>query len=244
MVNTRRGLSAVIFVAVVLAACSTAEKAADVTATPAPSTSSTTTTTAPAVTTTAPAPPLTLRQGDTGTDVETLQRSLMDRGYWLADDPGTFGMTTAHAVTAFQKQTGLARDGVAGPLTLDALRVAIRPMPHRADGHHVEIDLVTQTMLLVERGSVQWVFDVSTGARPGTTPKGEFAVFRQVDGYDHGPLGTLYRPKYFSRGVAVHGFPSVPAQPASHGCVRVVNAAMDYLWETDALPVGTTVLVY
>ena len=26
---------------------------------------------------------------------------------------------------------------------------------------------------------------------------------------------------YFLRGFAIHGYPSVPAYPASHGCVRV-----------------------
>jgi lipoprotein-anchoring transpeptidase ErfK/SrfK len=26
---------------------------------------------------------------------------------------------------------------------------------------------------------------------------------------------------YFLRGFAIHGYPSVPADPASHGCVRV-----------------------
>ena len=28
-------------------------------------------------------------------------------------------------------------------------------------------------------------------------------------------------PSYFLRGFAVHGYPYVPAYPASHGCVRV-----------------------
>jgi lipoprotein-anchoring transpeptidase ErfK/SrfK len=32
---------------------------------------------------------------------------------------------------------------------------------------------------------------------------------------------VLYFPSYFLRGFAVHGYPSVPAYPASHGCVRI-----------------------
>ena len=31
----------------------------------------------------------------------------------------------------------------------------------------------------------------------------------------------LYHPMYFLRGFAIHGYPSVPAWPASHGCVRI-----------------------
>jgi lipoprotein-anchoring transpeptidase ErfK/SrfK len=79
---------------------------------------------------------------------------------------------------------------------------------------------------------------------PGTTPTGKFGVARQVNGYDVGPLGVLYRPKYFHDGVAVHGYPSVPPYPASHGCVRVTNAAMDWLWANGALPIGGPVWVY
>ena len=207
----------------------------------------TTATTLPPTTTTTvpPAPPLPpLKQGDTGPDVSALQARLSALGYWLEDTDGTYGVTTAHAVTAFQKRAGLDRDGVAGPDTEAALLSASRPTPQSVDGHHFEIDIESQTMLLVDSGAVQWVFDVSTGAVAGTTPKGDFKVYRQVNGYDHGPLGTLYRPKYFIRGVAIHGFTSVPTHPASHGCVRVVNQAMDFLWSSDAVPIGTQVVVY
>jgi hypothetical protein len=169
---------------------------------------------------------------------------LRDLGYWLDPDEAAFGHTTAHAVIAFQKREGLTRDGVAGPITLDALERATRPAGQSGDGRVLEVDLTTQTLLLVEDGTVQWVFDTSTGARAGTTPKGHWEVFREVDGYDRSPLGVLYRPKYFYEGVAVHGYPSVPPYPASHGCVRVLNAAMDWFWSTDALSKGTAVWVY
>jgi hypothetical protein len=66
-------------------------------------------------------------------------------------------------------------------------------------------------------------------------------VYYEVDEYDPGPLGVLYRPKYFIRGVAVHGYPNVPAVPASHGCVRVTNAAMDWLWASGVMAMGTPV---
>jgi lipoprotein-anchoring transpeptidase ErfK/SrfK len=58
-----------------------------------------------------------------------------------------------------------------------------------------------------------------------------------------GSLGVLYRPRFFIRGVAVHGYSSVPNYPASHGCVRVTNQAMDMLWATNAMPMGSTVVV-
>ena len=55
-----------------------------------------------------------------------------------------------------------------------------------------------------------------------------------VDGVDVDELGALYRPRYFHHdGIAVHGYRSVPPYPASHGCVRVTEAAMDWIWAND-----------
>jgi lipoprotein-anchoring transpeptidase ErfK/SrfK len=66
-------------------------------------------------------------------------------------------------------------------------------------------------------------------------------VYRQINGWRRSPLGLLYRPKYFSGGYALHGSTSVPAYPASHGCVRVNTRAMDHLWPR--VPVGTPVWI-
>jgi N-acetylmuramoyl-L-alanine amidase len=42
--------------------------------------------------------------------------------------------------------------------------------------------------------------------------------------------------------LAIHGYPSVPTYPASHGCIRMTWADMD---EFHALaPVGTEVRIY
>ncbi len=182
--------------------------------------------------------------GATGPEVVALQQRLVDLRFWLPSIDGTYDSNTAHAVVAFQKAAGLTRDGVAGPLTLEALQTAELPSPPDQNGATIEVDLTRQLLFFVADGRVQWVFDTSTGAVAGTTPIGDYSVYRQVDGYDHGPLGTLYRPKYFVRGVAVHGFSSVPSHPASHGCVRVTNAAMDWLWANDVMPIGTTVSVF
>ncbi len=208
------------------------------------STTTSTSTSSPTSTTTKAPPPVTLREGDEGPAVLALQQRLVALGYWLGTPDGTFGGATVHAVVAFQKVEGLTRDGVVGPATADALAVSARPSPRSTEGRIVEIDLARQVLVLAVDGSTQWVFDTSTGAVAGTTPTGHFTIFRQVDGYDHSPLGVLYRPKYFHNGVAVHGYPSVPNHPASHGCVRVTNDAMDWFWSTGAIPVGTAVWVY
>jgi peptidoglycan hydrolase-like protein with peptidoglycan-binding domain len=217
---------------------------------PPPTTAPTTTTTTTTTAVTVPPPPPTtapavtmLRRGSRGPEVLALEQRLSGLGYWLGTPDDLYDDSTAHAVTAFQKWEGLARDGVAGPQVLGALDRASRPTP-RSGGHAVEVDLTRQVLLVADGGAATAVLDVSTGKVAGTTPVGQFQVTRQIDGYRRSPLGVLYRPKYFYEGVAVHGYPSVPTYPASHGCVRTTNAAMDWLWASNAMPVGTTVVVY
>ena len=51
---------------------------------------------------------------------------------------------------------------------------------------------------------------------------------RRIDGWRDAPLGRLYNPVYFNGGIAVHGAPSVPNRPASHGCVRIPMSVAEY----------------
>jgi peptidoglycan hydrolase-like protein with peptidoglycan-binding domain len=196
-----------------------------------------------------------LRIGDSGPAVLEVQQRLSGLGFWLGEIDGHYGQLTRQAVMAFQKAEGLTRDGVAGPRTRQHLPVASRPQPRIPEGDRIEVDLERQLLLVVRGGQVRWAFNTSTGNgeaydRPsgGTgiarTPRGEFEIERQIDGIREAELGVLYRPKYFRGGVAVHGSGSIPAQPASHGCVRLSNAAMDLLWSSGVAPVGTEVTVY
>jgi peptidoglycan hydrolase-like protein with peptidoglycan-binding domain len=241
---------------------STATTQVDATTTTVPPTTTlppTTTTTLPPTTTTTAPPPAaadgTLEPGEEGQEVAALQARLGELGFWLGRPDGTYGQLTRQAVMAFQKAQGLGRDGVAGPATLAALPGAVRPVPREPTGMHLEIDLDRQILLVVRDGQTEWVLNTSTGngeayAAPGggtavaTTPRGSFAIEREIDGLRQAPLGTLYRPKYFRGGIAIHGAGQIPAHPASHGCARVTNAAMDLLWTSGVATLGTPVLVY
>ena len=228
------------------AAPTTTARPTTTTSTTAPTTTTTTvvttTTTAPPPTT---APPVTgLQPGASGAEVAALQQRLADLGYWLGAVDGNYGGATAHAVTALQKVAGVAPDGIVGPATQVALDQGVRPIPLSTVGAVVEIDLARQVLLVVRDGVLVEVFDTSTGRRAGATPAGNWQVEREIDGYRRAPLGTLYRPKYFRGGVAIHGFTSVPSHPASHGCVRLTYAAMDHVWEANLAPVSTPVWVY
>ncbi|MEQ8718709.1 MAG: L,D-transpeptidase family protein [Acidimicrobiales bacterium] len=186
--------------------------------------------------------------GDEGETVRRLQERLAELGYWVGPETdGRFGELTEQAVMAFQKVEGLHRDGIAGAATLAALDTAQRPTAgtESTPGTVVEVDLARQVLFVVRDGSVVEIFNTSTGSGgEWVTRTGRFEVFREVDGTDFGPLGALYRPKYFDGGIAVHGSPEIPGFPASHGCARVHDAVMDHLWDTGALEIHTPVRVY
>lgn len=202
-----------------------------------------------------PASTATLHPGDKGPAVLALQQRLRDLGYWLGTPDGTYGGLTVQAVMAFQKVEGLERDGIVGPGTAAALDQAIRPSAASTGGDLIEVDKARQVLFVVRDGAVQWVLNVSTGTEEpywvdgrteiADTPVGQWKVAWAVDGLDVGELGGLYRPRYFHRdGIAVHGYSDVPAYPASHGCVRVSNAAIDWIWADNLMPLGSPVWVY
>lgn len=64
---------------------------------------------------------VTLRYGDQGENVVKLQSRLIELGYLSSLADGVFGVTTKSALIAFQRANGLARDGVAGTKTQEAL---------------------------------------------------------------------------------------------------------------------------
>ncbi|MFE9955624.1 peptidoglycan-binding protein [Micromonospora sp. NPDC005299] len=199
-------------------------------------------TTGAAVTLAATSQP-TLRQGSRGAAVTTLQTRLTALRYDVGGVDGIFGPSTHHAVVAFQKVNGLARDGIVGPRTWAALDRPVVPKPkYTHPGYSVEANLTRQVVYLAKGGAVVRILDASSGKASTPTPTGNWTVQRRIDGWRQSDLGLLWRPNYFYRGYAVHGANSVPTYPASHGCVRVPVPAMDRLWTT--IRIGTPVHVY
>ena len=193
--------------------------------------------------------------GDTGLPVADLQFRLESLGYWTGGVNGVFGPLTQQAVWAFQKANGIGRTGIIDPTTRAVFRGARRVVPRSTSGYVVEVDKARQIVIVARNGRAELVFNTSTGTeRPYTfegvqyladTPPGRWRVSNQVDGVRVGALGTLYRPKYFHPdGIAFHGYSSVPPYPASHGCVRLSNAAINFVWDANIIPLGTDVWVY
>jgi peptidoglycan hydrolase-like protein with peptidoglycan-binding domain len=200
-----------------------------------------------------------LKPGAKGEDVRVLQRTLASLHY----DPGTvdgrYGQGTLWAVWAFEKVNKLKVGGTVGKKVWAALEAPKEPraLTAKREADRVDIDLKRQFLVVYQGGKVALISHISSGGGyeycakdiGGTVPRcryavtqlGDFQTGRRVTkAWDTGPLGHLYAPVYFNGGIAVHGYPEVPAYPASHGCVRVPLHTMDLFQDV----VGTGVPVH
>jgi PKD repeat protein len=166
------------------------------------------------------------------------------RLHYAAPYGAGFDSRMLDAVYAFEKVQGLPRTGVVDARFWRVLANARTPLPRYAQpASHLEVDKGHQVLYVVRGSRVALISPVSTAGLPGKfTPVGRFAIYRKVVGFDPSPLGTLYDPMYFTGGYAIHGNPSVPPYPASHGCVRVPMWVAPHLYATN--PYGETVYVY
>jgi len=196
----------------------------------------------------------TLVPGDRGATVTSLQRALGALGYWVGSPDGYFGDSTEQAVYALQKAANLPPNGAVGAQTASALDSSVVPHPRSTSGEVIEVDLHHDLVMFVVNGTLKYVLNTSTGGGytytqdgvtdVATTPTGVFHIYRTVDGLVVDSLGSLWRPRFFDLGFALHGDGYVPPVPVSHGCVRVSNEAIDWIWANNLAPVGVEVWVY
>ena len=203
-----------------------------------------------------------IRTGSGLDAVKRLQYRLLELGFWNAGIDGQYGLSTKQAVMAFQKWTGLTATSVVDATTAAFLNTTqCTPVAGRTTGDFFEVDKAKQIAFVVRDGKVVYTFNVSTGngkdydeedQRSGgratgvaITPVGNFRIYKERDEKVYeGTLGSLYRPKFVVGGIAVHGSRSIPAYPASHGCIRVANPVMDLIWLENLLPQGAKVWIH
>jgi lipoprotein-anchoring transpeptidase ErfK/SrfK len=181
------------------------------------------------------------------------EQRLADFGYWTGPVDGLLDPVSRHALIAFQKVERRKRTGRLNDEELIALRHAQRPTPRETGTAHIEIDIARQVLFYVdEMGTVAKILPVSTGhgraynehGQKGVarTPCGTFHVYRKINGWRRSALGLLYYPCYIFEGFAIHGSPSVPAFPASHGCIRIPMFAAAEI--SKLATIGMVVIVY
>jgi peptidoglycan hydrolase-like protein with peptidoglycan-binding domain len=188
----------------------------------------------------------------TSTQIKDAEQRLTNLGYWTGPIDGIFDQGARSALIAFQKWEGRP---VTGQLTMDeleAIRTSNSPRARESGYEHAEVDLDRQVFLWVMDGGRVRVLPVSTGtSKPyvddgeesiAYTPRGRFLVYRKGVGWEKGALGSVYYPNDISGGIAIHGSRNVPAEPASHGCIRIPMFAAREV--SKLLKLGTIVLGY
>ncbi len=184
--------------------------------------------------------------------VKEAERVLSAMGYWTGAVDGVFDKASRSALIAFQKWEGRRITGQLSVEELEAISNSSAPKPRETGYPHVEVDVDRQVLLLVNNDGSVRVLPVSTGNdKPfmdrgkesiAYTPRGRFVVYDKTFGWEDGQLGSVYYANYISGGVAIHGYLSVPTQPASHGCIRIPMFAAKEV--SKLLKLGTIVLIY
>jgi lipoprotein-anchoring transpeptidase ErfK/SrfK len=175
------------------------------------------------------APATTAAQAPAAVTPAQVEQKLEALRYDVGPVDGTIDAATGHAVMAFQKVNGLTRTGeLTEEVKAKIMATQGTPAPILANGepNRVEVDLARQVLFLYENGSLLKILSVSSGTSETPTPTGTFRMYRAESGWHTSALGRLYNAQYFVGGYAIHGSNSVPAEPASHGCVRIpMNSA-------------------
>ena len=202
----------------------------------------------------------TLGRGSKGPAVQAVEQRLADLRFDPGNVDGIWDYATEEAVVAFQKQAALPRTGRADEATRARLAGAPFGVPMATSGtepSRVEVDLQRQMLQVWHDNKLLRVIGVSSGTGlhycdksvltgkqvcdVATTPTGMFHFEHHIAGEHKSDLGTLYDPVFFTGGYAVHGSPSVPASPASHGCIRIPMRLSK--WFYDNVAVGTQIFV-
>jgi lipoprotein-anchoring transpeptidase ErfK/SrfK len=173
-----------------------------------------------------------------------VEQQLAGLRYFVGAVDGVVDNDTASGIMAFQKVHGLPRTGEltgdVGPQIMAASGLPAPVVPN-SDANKVEVDLTRQVLFLYEGGSISNIIPISSGKASTPTPTGSFKVIRRAKGWETSDLGQLYNSQYFVGGYAIHGSPSVPNYPASHGCIRLPMSVAE--WFPDHVTLGTPVYV-
>jgi hypothetical protein len=178
--------------------------------------------------------------GERGVKVLLLQRALLSQGF-ATPVTGYYDDGTARAVLAFRKTNELGRDGYAiGEVYGKLLRgQGAYKLRYPKAGKHVEFDWSRQVLVLAQGGKPYRTYHTSSGAPATPTVFGTYRFYLKTPGTN---AKGMVDSSYFIRGYAIHGYASVPAYPASHGCLRVPipNAAQIFNW----VDIGDPIYLY
>jgi peptidoglycan hydrolase-like protein with peptidoglycan-binding domain len=178
--------------------------------------------------------------GERGLKVLLLQRALLREGF-ATPVTGYYDDATSRAVLAFRKTNEMGRDGYA---VKEVFAMLMRgegsfKLRYPKAGKHVEFDWSRQVLVLARGGRPYRTYHTSSGAPATPTVFGSYRFYLQTPGTNS---KGMVHSSYFIGGYAIHGYPSVPSYPASHGCLRVPipNALAIFEW----IDIGDPIFTY
>ena len=159
-----------------------------------------------------------------------VEEELLRQGYNPGTVDGNVDHQTVWMTYAFQKVAQMPVTGDFGEAEYAAMLTNPRIAPRAGDFEpdRVEVYIGRQLVLVVRDGEVVRQFHTSTGKSSTPTVRG---VWRVYEKRNYRQANHMYRPVFFYRGYAFHGYPSIPLYPASHGCARMYDHDMDVLWD-------------
>ena len=205
--------------------------------------------------------------GTRSAEVQAYEQRLADLKFDPGPIDGSFDQMTVYAMQGVQKLAGFPTSGRIGPgeeVYLETFQYGaslVQPaFGQTLEPNRTEINITNQTLTLYENYQPRLITTVSSGSGEhycynsprenptericefAFTPSGRFAYDYFYDGWHKSPLGQLYNPFYFNKGIAVHGYQQVPVTPASHGCVRIPMHISEYFH--DLVHEGDAVYVF
>jgi peptidoglycan hydrolase-like protein with peptidoglycan-binding domain len=186
--------------------------------------------------------------GSQGPEVQAYEQRMADLHFDPGPVDGVYDQKTVYAVHTLQKlggatPTGRITDGDVFALNFFQYRP---PLLNPPEPNRTEVDITSQTLTLYDTYQPKLLTTISSGSgenycydtprenptshvcEDANTPSGKFTFYEFRNGWDKSPLGQLYNPYYFNKGIAVHGYESVPVTAASHGCVRIPMHISEY----------------
>jgi peptidoglycan hydrolase-like protein with peptidoglycan-binding domain len=195
-----------------------------------------------------PVPGGVVGAGSRGPEVQAYEQRMADIRFDPGPVDGIYDQKTAYAAQTLQKYGGGVPNGRITDSDVFGLNFFQfkQPMVDPPEPNRTEIDIASQTLTLYENYQPRLITTMSSGSgenycyntprvnptshvcEDANTPSGRYTFYEFRSGWDKSPLGQLYNPYYFNKGIAVHGYESVPTTPASHGCVRIPMHISEY----------------
>lgn len=166
----------------------------------------------------------------------------------MLDYPVFMDDTAAAGVTYYYKVTSIDDYWLEGPACEPVSAVLQAGFNAATGAKSILISITDQKVYYYEGNQLINILRCSTGARPGSTPTGNFRILHHI----RFNAGCDYWLS-FTAGHGMHGWPrNIPryeeglGAPASHGCVRVhpLEAYWPYGWAPDGTPIHITYASY